>query len=212
MSGWSGGSVSFSGGPSTYSVTYTAPTYSFPSGSTNRVGPNIAEPGDPTVSCGGFAAQTYIISYTLSGTNYTDFHDVYGTAPACAPPPTYPPSWSDNVLATPTAGVAYSDSVSATNSPTYSVSAGSLPAGISLNSSSGAVTGTPTVSGSYSFSITAANGDGSVSQSFSWSIGGGVKVWNGTSWASKTAQVWNGTAWVTKPVTTWNGTAWVVSK
>lgn len=38
---------------------------------------------------------------------------------------------------------------------TYSVSAGSLPAGLSLNGSTGELSGTPSVSGAYSFSITA---------------------------------------------------------
>lgn len=38
---------------------------------------------------------------------------------------------------------------------TYSVSAGSLPTGLSLNSSTGALTGTPTTGGAYSFTITA---------------------------------------------------------
>lgn len=37
----------------------------------------------------------------------------------------------------------------------YAVSAGSLPAGLSLNSSTGALTGTPTTDGAYSFEITA---------------------------------------------------------
>lgn len=38
---------------------------------------------------------------------------------------------------------------------TYSVSAGSLPTGLSLNSSTGALTGTPATPGAYSFEITA---------------------------------------------------------
>lgn len=38
---------------------------------------------------------------------------------------------------------------------TYSVSAGSLPAGLSLNGSTGELSGTPSVSGAYSFTITA---------------------------------------------------------
>lgn len=38
---------------------------------------------------------------------------------------------------------------------TYSVSSGSLPTGLSLNTSSGAITGTPTVAGTYNFTIEA---------------------------------------------------------
>jgi hypothetical protein len=41
--------------------------------------------------------------------------------------------------------------------------------------------------------------------------GGGKpsKVWNGTSWVTKTAKVWSGSAWVTKPIKIWNGSGWV---
>lgn len=54
---------------------------------------------------------------------------------------------------TATAGVAYTGfTVSATGgagSYTYSVAAGALPAGISLNAATGAVSGTPTLAGTY---------------------------------------------------------------
>ena len=65
-------------------------------------------------------------------------------------------------------GNAYSSSVSAEGipEPTYSISAGALPNGLSLNSSSGAITGTPSVGGSFDFTITATNALGSVDQAF----------------------------------------------
>jgi hypothetical protein len=130
--------------------------------------------------------------------------------------PTYPPSWSDNTLGGFQVGVAYSDGVSATNSPTYSVSAGSLPAGISLNTSNGAVTGTPTTAGSYSFTLRAANGDGAVTQAFSGTVAaaataGTWQVWTGSVWVHGPLKVWNGSAWVASSVKVWNGTAWVTS-
>lgn len=80
------------------------------------------------------------------------------------------PSWTDNTLAAFTYNTAYSDGVSATGSPTYTISSGSLPTGLSLNSSSGAVTGTPTYYGAYSFQIKAENETGSVTQNFSGAI------------------------------------------
>jgi Repeat of unknown function (DUF5650)/Putative Ig domain len=68
-------------------------------------------------------------------------------------------TWVDQTVAGFQAGVPYSDAVSATgNAPaTYTVSAGALPAGVTLNAATGALTGTPTTPGSYSFTMTASS-------------------------------------------------------
>lgn len=127
------------------------------------------------------------------------------------------PNWTDNTLGSVINGVAFSDGVSATNSPSYSVTAGSLPAGLSLNSSSGAVTGTPSgsVGTSYSFTITATNAQGSVAQAFSGSVQpdltGQVSVFDGTSWSPKEVYVYSGTAWNKGALHIYNGTSWVKS-
>jgi hypothetical protein len=73
------------------------------------------------------------------------------------------PVWIDQTI-NPTAfeDAFYSDGVSASNSPTYSISGGSLPSGISLSSSTGAITGTPTVPGTYNFTVRAANATGAI--------------------------------------------------
>jgi hypothetical protein len=134
-----------------------------------------------------------------------------------APPPSNPPVWTDNTLAAFQAGAAYSDAVAATNSPSYSVTVGSLPTGISLNSTTGAVTGTPTTGGqSYSFTIRAINGDGNVTQAFSGTVAAAVgagkaRVWNGSVWVYGTVRVWNGSTWATGLVRVWNGSSWVQS-
>ncbi|HTB11342.1 MAG TPA: putative Ig domain-containing protein [Bryobacteraceae bacterium] len=57
-----------------------------------------------------------------------------------------------------TVGTAYTAAFSASGGTapyTWAVTTGTLPAGLALNSSTGAVTGTPTTAGNYSFSVTA---------------------------------------------------------
>src|SRR5262249_7469364 len=60
-------------------------------------------------------------------------------------------------------GVAYSQTITAsggTGSYTFTVSSGSLPPGLSLNSSTGVLSGTPTMPGMFSFTIKATDGNG----------------------------------------------------
>jgi hypothetical protein len=95
----------------------------------------------------------------------------YSFSTDAAPPPPSPPAWTDNtIFGTAFKNVAYSDGVSATNSPTYSVVSGSLPPGISLNSSTGAITGTATSVGTYNFTVRATNESGFVSASLSLQV------------------------------------------
>lgn len=55
--------------------------------------------------------------------------------------------------------------------PTYSITEGSLPAGVSLNRTTGQLSGTPSEAGNYSFSVVASNDEGSsVSDSYSLNI------------------------------------------
>lgn len=59
-------------------------------------------------------------------------------------------------------GKSYTDAVSAGGYPlpTYSVTTGSLPAGLALNATTGAITGTPTTTGIFNFTVTATNSVG----------------------------------------------------
>jgi hypothetical protein len=60
----------------------------------------------------------------------------------------------------PTVGTPYHFTVVATGTPapTYSITSGHLPAGLQLNPTSGAITGTPTGAGTAAFTVTATNG------------------------------------------------------
>src|SRR5688572_14241702 len=73
-------------------------------------------------------------------------------------------------------GSPYSASASATGSPTptYAVTSGTLPGGLSLNTTSGAITGTPSAANTFTGVITATNSGGSCPISFSITIGASV--------------------------------------
>lgn len=129
-------------------------------------------------------------------------------------------SWSDQILATSTVtqNQSYTDGVSVAAGPTttYSVQSGSLPTGVTLNSSTGVISGTPTTPGSYSFVIRATNGTGETLDTSTLSItveaaGGFAKVWNGTAWVEGTAYAWNGAAWVEGTIKVRGASSWTDS-
>ncbi len=86
------------------------------------------------------------------------------------------PSWTDSIISRPVKGVLYSDSVSASGlpTPTYSIQSGSLPTGLSINSLTGEITGTPTDANEYSFTIAASNSFGTTTSSYTVLIGTGI--------------------------------------
>jgi len=62
-----------------------------------------------------------------------------------------------------TTGIAYSQSVGSTGglgTVTYSVAPGTLPPGLGLDGATGAITGTPTAAGTFSFTVVATDGNG----------------------------------------------------
>lgn len=86
--------------------------------------------------------------------------------------PGVPPSIATSSLAGGVAGTPYSQTIAVSgDSPiTFSVQSGSLPAGLSLNNSSGIISGNPTSSGLSNFVIKATNGSGSDTKSLSINI------------------------------------------
>jgi hypothetical protein len=123
------------------------------------------------------------------------------------------PAWVDNTLAGDLrVGIAYSDGVEASGtSPTYSVSVGSLPPGLTLNTSTGTVTGTPTAQGSYSFTLRASNTAGEVTQAFTLVVKPGARRWDGSQFVRVTIlRRWSGSAWVdVTQLKRWDGSNWV---
>jgi hypothetical protein len=116
-------------------------------------------------------------------------------------------------------GTAYTGSIAAHNAVNYSVASGAIPTGLTLNTTTGAITGTPTVPGVFTFTLRATGPTGAgVPTGFSVTtatqtvtILGGGRVWNGTAFVAGTTRVWNGTAFVSSTTRIWNGSAWVSS-
>ena len=170
--------------------------------------------GSNTDTLSGTPTTAGTFSFTIIATNSYGSTST-GYSVTISSPPTPSPVWTDNVLGAFVSGTAYSDGVSANYmsgySGVYSVSSGTLPAGINLNSSTGAVTGTVTAVSAYNFTITATNVNGSISQNFTGKVLGGVSVANVATWVPKTVSVYTGSAWVARPVYVYNGTSWVLS-
>ena len=66
---------------------------------------------------------------------------------------------------------AYNETLQADNDPTqWSVTSGSLPAELTLDTSTGVISGTPTAADTYNFTVTATNGNGSDSKAFTLTV------------------------------------------
>ena len=105
----------------------------------------------------GSASKSYTIKITASSS---------GTKPAI----------TTTALPSGEAGKSYSASLTATGTTPITWTAQNLPAGLAINSSTGAVTGTPTAAGTYSTVITASNSYGTDSKTYTLTISAaGVK-------------------------------------
>ena len=83
------------------------------------------------------------------------------------------PTITTDSLPNGTEGTSYSQTLTATGTApiTWSVTSGSLPTGLTLNESTGLISGTPTTAGTSTFTVKAANDYGSDSKSLSITIG-----------------------------------------
>jgi hypothetical protein len=130
-------------------VTPTTPPYSF-SISSGALPPGLSLSASGALSGTPTAANTYTFTITASdGANHTasqSYTLVIGPAPITISPATLPAG---------TLGTAYSQQLTATGGAgqyTFSISIGALPGGLTL-SSSGLLSGTPTVNGAFNFEV-----------------------------------------------------------
>jgi hypothetical protein len=96
---------------------------------------------------------TAVISSALRGTH----HQVVNASFPNFTPSHYNPVPVAANLAGGTPGVAYSETINAqggTSPYTFTVTSGAVPTGTTLNSSSGVISGTPSATGTFSFTIT----------------------------------------------------------
>lgn len=122
--------------------------------------------GANTVSCTTTYTNSTSLSFTTNAVSAGTYNIIlYNTDGTNGIKPSgiifnQPPVWTTSAGAL-TPGInntAYSISVAATGTGiTYSVTSGALPTGLSLNSSSGLISGTPTVASTFNFTITATN-------------------------------------------------------
>ena len=156
---------------SSFSVTVTAqdasnntvPTYSGTVALTSTDG-LATLPANSTLTNG---TKTFTVTLAATGNQTVTATDtvtntitgVSGTIAVSASLPTSAPVITSSLSASGVFGAGFNYSITATNSPT-GYSASGLPAGLSVNTGTGAITGTPTAAGTFSVTIGASNGIG----------------------------------------------------
>ncbi|VVE90823.1 putative Ig domain-containing protein [Pandoraea bronchicola] len=151
-------------GPYTYALAVSAGT--MPTGLSWNAG---------TATLSGTPTTAGTVNFTVTATDSSTGSGPYaviGTYALTVSAPTI--AVAPATLPSPAIATAYSQTVSASNGNapyTYAITAGALPAGLAL-SSSGVLSGTPTASGTFSFTVTATDANGfAASRAYSVSIG-----------------------------------------
>src|SRR6266487_4641130 len=155
--------------------------------------------GSPTT------AGTYPVTISASNSGGT------GTATLVITINTPPPVITSPGTATGTVGVAFSYQITATNNPT-SYGASSLPPGLTVNTATGLISGTPTTAGTYPVTISATNSGGTGTSTLVITINNPVPTVTSISPTCATAGgpqftlTVNGTKFVSASTVNWNGT------
>ena len=176
-----------------YNQTLTAvggnPPYTFTKSSgTLPTGLTLASDGTLSGTPSAAGAFTFIIQAQdgTGDTGYRTYNNVtIGGNVLTISPPTLPDG---------TQGVAYSQSVTASGGDggpyTYSVSAGALPSGLSLNTSTGLISGTPSAGGTFNFTIRAVDGSNNFgTRAYTVLVGGNILTINPASLPNGTVAV-----------------------
>lgn len=123
-------------------------------------------------------------------------------------------TWNDNAVSTVfSVGTPYSDSISANNAAGYAVASGALPDGVTLDTSTGAVSGIPAVGGTFNFTLAAYNGSNEYIYTSPYQVtvddpGGKFFIYEGSSWVEKEPYYYNSN-WNSRAVVYYyNGSTW----
>lgn len=169
--------------------------------------------GSFTATASPFTATASVASASVIGNASVD----QVISPSLAPPA--PVFTHSTITSTANINASYSSGVAASNSPTYSVrnsantGAGTLPAGLTLNTSTGAITGKPTAAGAVSFRIRATNAGGTADTGIlTITVFSHGRVWDGNSWEPAIMKVWDGNSWEPAIVNIWDGNSWEPAK
>jgi hypothetical protein len=152
----------------TAGTTYVASYHnnqSYSAGDGYFASPMTVGPLTAPANAGVYAYSSSVVfpSNTYNADNY--WVDVLFTASQ----PGAPPAITSSSMASGTVGVAFSYQITASNGPT-SFNATGLPAGLSVNTASGLISGTPTAAGSFSVTLSATNSAGTGSATLALSI------------------------------------------
>ena len=141
------------------SITYAVQSGALPTGLTLGTSTGVIS-GTPTT------VASY--SFTIRATNSYGYADQAFTGSVLQSTPAI----VETALQTMTVSTAFAQTLTSTGGPTitWSVQTGTLPTGLSLNSSTGTISGTPTTAGAYSFTIRASNGTSYADQAFTGTV------------------------------------------
>ncbi len=138
-----------------------------------------------TVPAGATSGPITVITPDGSVTSAASFTVTTGTRPTPPTPVSNPPVITSALSASGTLGIPFLYQITATNTPT-AFSASRLPAGLSLDTATGLISGTPTAAGTFTVILGAANADGTAAATLTLNIDLPLPVITSTLTASGT--------------------------